>query len=300
MKLTVYTPIHANYEMLPAVFSSLMQQTSKEFIWFLINYGNENTIQSLVAIFIAEAEFKIIYRHIPLKGRYKATKLVFEEATTNYIIGAPPMFLLQENAVEVMINQWTQIEEEHRTDIAEIRAFAADSDNEPLGTKFPLIPDLHLDAFWHEMTLKHGYSFEATPSWDRIKFLECVDIDSYPLYEDMVDELPTYLFWSAIGRKYKTRYVKDVLKHKQAVPLLQEKGNRYNDLVGSYYFINENWRYVSYNLKYFIVRIILMLRNAYKLHIPFCRIIGFNNPIPVRLLLIVLSFPVWILNRFRQ
>jgi hypothetical protein len=238
------------------IYQSLLIQSFKDFNWLIVDYGSENKVKSFVEQFLEEnCFFNVEVLHRTTNGRYLTTGFVFDYLTTKYVVGLDGNYKLAPDTMRIIHDLWSQVESSQNDDIAEIRGHAVDMDGSMIGTtKFNFKNGMsYVDATWHEMVLQRRNYLEMLASWDREKFLDCVDIGRYSFMSDRIDELPTLIFWSAIGRKYKTRYLNCTLKIKLS-HISKKKSiiNRYNVVFGNYTFLKENIKYFWLNPRLFL------------------------------------------------
>lgn len=269
MKLTIYTPINGKYEMLDLVYQSLLNQSNQNFEWLIVDYNETDFTKGYFDKYKLEAKLRVSYFHRPSKGRFLATKFAMENAATPYLVGVDGIYTLTPNAVEVLLNEWEAIEaSEKRDEIAEIRARAVDQSGKFIGKSgfdYNAV-NQHIDANWHTMVLgKKNYS-EMLASWNRRLFLKAVDFNHFTLFNGKYTELATGLFWSAIGRKYLTRYLSVALKVRavsEEKPQLVAE-NPYNEVIYHYYMLKDNLRYFWINPTYFLRTAIRLIKGMYK------------------------------------
>lgn len=301
LKLTIYTPINSQYENLDIIYESLTNQTNPLFVWYIIDYNVEESAKTYFLKFEKEGKLAIKYFHKPFKGRYLATKYAFENIDTTYIVGLDGAYYLANDGVETLLNQWNEIEMSKNTAIAEIRGLARNNSGTLVGISNFVYKEDYVDLNWHQMVLKNKNYYEMLASWDRLKFLECINFTHYELFKDEIDELATSLFWSSLGRKYQTRYLNKILKCKIESERSELKStNVYNTFVSNYYFLLENSSYFFNAPKYYSAVIYSFIGAGLKLKLKFNDLFKFNQNIKYRLILMSYYLPVIILKKFKN
>ena len=249
--ITIYTPINHDYEALIILMSRLSCQTNKDFVWYIINWGDRD-IDDMISQLRENSNLDIEYHKIEAKGKFIVTQFVFEHAKTNYILGCPCEFILKKNAIDVIIRQWREVQNKS-LNLAEVRALCEDKTGNIVGKTDCFMDVEFLDATWHDMVLKKHTTFHMISSWDVLKFRECVKMSDFKMFQDKYNELSTSLFWSAIGNKYKTRYIfKSIARINSNIQTNVITPNKYNAFVASYYMFIKNIKYFFYNPFYFI------------------------------------------------
>jgi len=299
-KLTIYTPISSNYENLDLIYESLLRQTNKMFVWYIIDYNNSETANTYVLRFQSENKIQVKYLYKPFKGRYLATKHAFENIDTDYIIGLDGGYFIVDDCVEVILSQWEQIEKDKYNAIAEIRGLAINNTHKLIGVSKYQYKEEYVDMTWHQMVLKNGNYYEMLASWDRLKFLECIDFKRYDLFSDRIDELSTALFWSSLGRKYQTRYLSKSLKCKIDSQSLEQKTvNVYNTFVANYYFLVENIDYYFYSPKYYSGVVYSFIMASLKLNLSFNYLLKLNRNLKYKAILMSYYWPAVVLKKIK-
>jgi hypothetical protein len=300
-KLAIYTPINSQYENLDIIYESLTNQTNPLFVWYIIDYNVIESAKSYFLKFEKENKLTINYSHKPFKGRYLATKYAFENIKTPYIVGLDGGYYLVNDGVDTLLNQWNEIENTKSTAIAEIRGLAKNNSGILVGTSNYVYKEDYVDMSWHQMVLKNKNYYEMLASWDRLKFLECINFNQYDLYKNEIDELATSLFWSSLGRKYQTRYLNKILKckidsHNSALKSV----NLYNTFVSNYYFILENSTYFFNAPKYYSAVIYSFIGAGLKLKLKLNDLLKLSRNVKYRLILVSYYWPVIILKKLKN
>lgn len=265
---TVYTPTYNRAHTLVRVYDCLKNQSYKDFIWLIIDDGSTDNTKELVDIWINEAKIKIRYLYKPNGGKHTAMELAHRSVSTKYVIGLDSDDILLPNAIEIFQNQWKQIEDQGLDDeIAELRGFLSRKlDEKIIGGDFSIFKEgiNYIDSNWHEWVLKKKCFHEMLSSFNTYKLNECVSISKYKYKIDNIKFISEGIFWSSIGRKYRTRYIRQIVgivfydsEGSLLRPKVKDKNRFYNHMVGSFYMVDENIQYFWYNPSYFIKSIFL-------------------------------------------
>lgn len=264
---TVYTPTFNRAHTLVRVYDCLKKQSFKNFIWLIVDDGSTDNTKDLVETWLKEAILEIRYLYKPNGGKHTAMELAHKSVTTKYIIGLDSDDILLPYAIETFNKHWTLIEEDGLdTEIAEIRAFSIDDkEDQIVGGNLSMFKNNlnYIDSTWQQWYLKHRRGHEMIMSHNTRKLNECVSISKYKYKLDKIKYIGEGVFWSSIGRKYKTRFINYVARvyYQDGVSILRPKikhTDRFNNhLVNSLYFVDENMQYFWYNPMYFIKSIFL-------------------------------------------
>lgn len=144
--LTVFTPTYNRAYTLHLCYESLKRQTSKDFVWLIIDDGSTDSTKDLIKIWIAENVVPIRYHYQENQGMHGAHNAAYELVDTDLNVCIDSDDYMADDAVEKIVQFWGK----HGSDkYAGIVALDATQDGEIIGTK---MPD-HLN----ESTLSHLY-----------------------------------------------------------------------------------------------------------------------------------------------
>ena len=281
-EFTVFTPTYNRAHTLPRVYECLINQSYTNFIWLIIDDGSTDKTKELVDTWINKGILEIKYIYKPNGGKHTAMELAYKSVTTKYIITLDSDDTLLPNAIETFHFNWKLVEEQELdNEIAEIRAFSKDDiTGNPVGGNLSMFlkDDKYIDTTWQEWVLKFRHTHEMTMAQNTIKLNECVDFERYRLYSDKIKYIGERVFWSAIGRKYKTRYIRYIARiyHQDAGesllrPRIEDKKFFYAHWVVSFYITNENIAYFWYNPLIFIKNILIYSISGFFLNITFIK-----------------------------
>ncbi|MDL2264902.1 glycosyltransferase family 2 protein [Parabacteroides sp. OttesenSCG-928-G07] len=265
MRHTIFTPTYNRIKTLPRVYESLKKQTYKEFIWLIIDDGSNDGTRELAEEWKKEAQLSINYFYKKNGGKHTAFQMALEIVTTKYITTIDSDDILLPNALEVLDKAWKKIEADNlENSIAQVQGFTIYETGELVGYgNFSLNPNiLHIDASWHELVLKNKCLRELVGACNVEKLKECIDFNKYTWKKKHLRYLGESIFWSSIGRKYKTRLLNNIFRIYYldgGDSLLRTKKNRdryINEMVNCYYFIEENdFKFLFYYPYYYISQV---------------------------------------------
>lgn len=105
--LTIFTPTFNRIELLKRGYEALKKQTSKDFIWMIIDDGSVDNTKEVVKRWCAENPgFKIEYYYKENGGLYTAYNYAIEKAETELMVCIDSDDFMPENAVEIIIDFW--------------------------------------------------------------------------------------------------------------------------------------------------------------------------------------------------
>ena len=132
--LTVFTPAYNRAYTLHKCYESLLNQTSNDFIWLIIDDGSTDNTRELVDTWREENKIDIRYYYQENQGMHGAHNTAYELIETELNICIDSDDYLPEDAVENIVDFW---EKNKRNDIAGIAGLDIYESGEIIGKKFP-------------------------------------------------------------------------------------------------------------------------------------------------------------------
>ena len=201
--LTVFTPTYNRAHTLPEAYCSLKAQTSKNFLWLIVDDGSTDRTAALVSAWMqAEKAFAIRYLYRPNGGMHAAHNTAYAHIETELNLCLDSDDRLAKDAVEQIEKRWAQIKSKN---YAGLIGLDDDGNGKLIGTGFP--PGLT------ETTLS-GY-YAGGGKGDK-KLVYRTDITrKYPPYPEFPNEKYVALAakYRLIDRDYKLAVLNRVLCH---------------------------------------------------------------------------------------
>lgn len=200
---TVFTATYNRVATLPRVYESLKAQTFRDFEWLIVDDGSADDTREIVAKWQAGADFPIRYVYQPNQGKPAAFNRGVQEATGELFLTLDSDDSCVPHALERLKYHWDNIPAEKRNDFSAVTALCSDQHGRLSGKEFP--HDV-MDSDSVEMYLNgnmHGerWGFQRT---DALK--------EFPFPQVSGKFVPESIVWMALSRKYKTRFVNEVLR----------------------------------------------------------------------------------------
>ena len=144
--LTVFTPTYNRAYILQRCYESLVRQTSKDFIWLIIDDGSTDNTKSLVDQWIKEKnEFEIKYVYKENGGMHTGHNKAYELIDTELNVCIDSDDFMPDNAVELIIDFWSKYGTDRYSGIVSL-----DNDDKGniIGTKLPNKKSIKLCDFY--------------------------------------------------------------------------------------------------------------------------------------------------------
>jgi len=108
-RITVFTPTFNRAYCLQQLYESLVNQTSKNFCWLLIDDGSTDTTKELVQSWIAENKIEIQYEYQKNQGMHSAHNKAFDLINTELCVCIDSDDYMTNDAIELIIEKWNSI-----------------------------------------------------------------------------------------------------------------------------------------------------------------------------------------------
>ena len=206
--VTVLTPTFNRAHTLPRVYRSLLEQDYTDFEWLVVDDGSSDGTGELVAGWKAEAPFPIRYRYQANGGKHVALNRGVERARGRFVavIDSDDWYL--PSALGRLVAIWDSIPAEQRDGFAEVQGLGATPDGTLLG-KLPM--DV-IDTNNVEIRARYGVQ------GDTQGMLRTEVLREFPFPEHLGRFVPEGIVWNRMARKYRSRYVNEVIAVKEYQP----------------------------------------------------------------------------------
>lgn len=134
-QLTVFTPTYNRAFCLEQCYSSLIRQTSQQFVWLIIDDGSTDTTTELVQSWIDENKIQIKYHWQENQGMHGAHNTAYELIETELNVCIDSDDYMTDDAVENVLGFWNK----HGSDqVAGMVGLNSDFNGQIIGTPLPV------------------------------------------------------------------------------------------------------------------------------------------------------------------
>ncbi|MGX9985370.1 glycosyltransferase family 2 protein [Soonwooa purpurea] len=199
--ITVFTPSYNRAHLLPRLYESLKNQTSKDFVWMVIDDGSTDNTKSLVAQWREEADFEIQYHYKENGGMHTAHNLAYSLIQTELNVCIDSDDYMPTNAVELILSLWEN--NKYNNDIAGLIGLDADFENNILGTAMPIgVKTGTLSGLYKKYKAKG----------DKKLVIKTSIVREFPAYPEFEDEklVPLGTLYLMIDQHYQYIYVNEM------------------------------------------------------------------------------------------
>ena len=257
--VSIITPTFNRKKTLGRTYASIKNQTYKNIEWIVIDDGSDDNTKELVESWINDSEIQIKYAYQNNSGKHIAVNRGLDMASGEYVSTLDSDDAIEENAIELLLEYWNRIPEKERNNYKSITGRVKNgSTGELIGKRnsWEYLDCTSLDARfkYHLEYEKWGLSRLAV-----LNEFRSPNIKGLHFY-------PENIVYDTIARKYKERFVEDVVRLyflDSSDSIIRNKGNRCNE---NYYLwkhnINDVFDYFKYNPLLFIKSAVGMVRDG--------------------------------------
>lgn len=200
-RLTVFTPSYNRAGLLPRLYKSLCRQTSKEFLWLIVDDGSTDETKELVEKWQNENRIEIQYVYKENGGMHTGHNTAYSMIETELNVCIDSDDRMPDNAIENILKEWNSVADKLK--IAGIIGLDADKNGELIGTEIP--KDLkygNLSDLYHKHKVKG----------DKKLVIRTDIVKNYPPYPEYLGEklVPLDTLYLLIGRDYDFIYSNEI------------------------------------------------------------------------------------------
>ena len=160
-ELTIFTPTYNRAHLLPNLYKSLCNQTTKNFIWLIIDDGSTDKTKNLIQSWINDAIISIQYLYQNNSGKHIAHNKAVNMCSTDLFVCVDSDDILTSNAVEIIINYWKK-DKNNKPNFVAYASRRGDLSGNPTGKRW--INDEREISFF-DLYEKHKYRGELVLIW---------------------------------------------------------------------------------------------------------------------------------------
>lgn len=202
MKLiTVFTTTFNRAYSLPKLYNSLISQTTKDFLWLIVDDGSIDNTQALVQEWITANKIEIQYFKKKNGGMHTGHNAAYQLIDSELNVCVDSDDYMPDNAIELILAKWSDVED--KNGVAGIIGLDAFINQEVVGTRIP--------EKLHKGSLADLYSKYGVRG-DKKVILRTDIVKQYPQYPEYDQErlVPLGTLYTLIGEDYDFVYSNDV------------------------------------------------------------------------------------------
>jgi len=202
---TVFTPTYNRAHSLPRVYTSLKNQTYRNFEWLIVDDGSSDNTGELVDQWQKEADFPIRYIYQKNSGKHMAYNLGAREAKGEFFVCLDSDDACTPEALEHFKYHWEGIPQEEQDKFVGIDCLCQDENGNVIGSYYPSNPT---DANYLEIR----YRLKVTGEKWGCQRTEVLKKFPFPEIRQPKLYVPENIVWSKMAKKYKIRSVNECMR----------------------------------------------------------------------------------------
>lgn len=204
MLISVFTPTYNRVHTLRRCFESLAAQEFRDFEWIVVDDGSEDSTQISIQEISREATFRVRYiRNETNLGKHVASNRAAAAAEGELFLTLDSDDYLVVDALEIFASTWQGIPVRERFRYSGVTGLCRTPDGSVLGSGYPTSP-------FDSTTLETRYRNRITG--DKFGFTRTDLMRAHPFpVGPGIDYVPEGIVWNALGSKYLTRYINEVV-----------------------------------------------------------------------------------------
>lgn len=201
---TVFTPTYNRAHTLHRVYDSLVSQTFCDFEWLIVDDGSSDGTKEQIEKWQQENLFPIKYIYQENQGKHVASNRGATAAKGELFLTFDSDDSCVPEALERFKYHWDSIPVEQKLAFSAVTCLCKNENGNIVGNKFPFDPtdSDSLEIRYRFKVIGEKWGFHRTKVMREFPFPE-ISGCSY---------VPESIVWSAIARKYKTRFVNEPLR----------------------------------------------------------------------------------------
>ena len=270
-RFSVWTATYNRGHLIHNVYECLQNQTYKDFEWIVIDDGSDDDTELICKQFQKKASFPITYIKKKNGGKHTAWRVAMSLFQGKYVVTLDSDDTLFLNALEIFDKHWRGLENQILYgDFWEVKAQVINQNGKLLGDG-KIFKATHIyDSDYNTLTYKEHFKSEMH-ACRKSSVLKEFGIPPF-IYEDRCNNFSEGILWSRIARKYKSRFVNDIVRvYNQGTEgtLCKSSGNVkhfYNNIVRCVYLNREQrdliWKYEK---KQYFLNCLILTYNSFRL-----------------------------------
>jgi len=248
---TIFTPTYNRVDKIDRVYDSLKKQTFRDFEWLVVDDGSLDDTKELITKWREESNFSIRYIYQDNKGKHIAFNNGVKHAQGRFFLPADSDDEFLEDALKILYDTWKSIN--NKEEYSGVTGLCIDANTGKI------VGDQYPSDIFDSTTLESTYTYNIQGEKWGFHKTDVLKKFPFPQFGEEKFSLESFV-WTAIGRKYKTRYINQPLRI-----YYQNEGENLSSIAITYplssmewymFEINNNFDYLIKNRKKFLIAFI--------------------------------------------
>lgn len=201
-RITVFTPTYNRAYLLPRLYESLCNQTSRDFLWLVIDDGSSDGTAELIQKWQAEKRIEVQYHFKENGGMHTGHNAAYKIIETELNVCIDSDDYMPTNGVELILKTWSEIS--NKREIAGLVGLDATHEGKILGSKMPTGIER---GSYHDLYTKYN------ARGDKKFVLKTEEVKKYPLYPEYKNEklVPLGILYIMMGEQKPFVFLDEVI-----------------------------------------------------------------------------------------
>ncbi len=251
--ITIFTPTYNRAKFLERIYDNLLRQTSKQFVWILVNDGSADNTDEVATDLLSREGVPMLYISKKNGGKHSAFEAAFSECKTKYFLCMDDDDKYINNAVERFLFIWNGVEKSSLSNIGAVRTLCQRTNGNICSS-----PAVESDgSFYDRSTLEQNFVYNVIQeNWTCYLTESLKQVDLFPKNYWMSDKHTFFseaIWQGRFARKFKCRYVNEVFsEYTDDAPVSiirarRSKKHYLNMFLNSKIQLDEQYDYISRN-----------------------------------------------------
>jgi glycosyltransferase involved in cell wall biosynthesis len=206
-RFTVFTPTYNRAHLLPRLYESLQQQSNRDFEWLIVDDGSTDGTQAQVEQWQKEDRLPLRYIWQPNAGKSMAFNRGVQEARGELFLAIDSDDALLPESLAIFSKHWDAIQALGPTESARFSGVTGQCQDQFGNLYGDLFPQDMIDSDINEIR----YKFKTQGEKKGFTRTDIHKTFPFPTLDNNTF-VPESVVWNAIGHKYTTRFVNDIVR----------------------------------------------------------------------------------------
>lgn len=257
-RFTIWTAAYNAESTIQRTYKSIESQSFKDFEWIVVNDGSSDDTAKVLEDIKMQASFPLHVINKENGGKHTALREAAKVAHGKYVVIIDSDDELLPDALSIFDKYWKELENTSLYDsFWQVKGQCIDETGRPMGPKLPKEPYFDSDYNLIQFKYKNKSEMECASKYEVM--INEAAVPNHFIFEDKCSNFGEGIRWSRAARKYKTRFISDVVRiyHRDVAGSLTASNKKqrsmkhtYNLFVYELYSVKERRDLMlKYNLK---------------------------------------------------
>lgn len=234
-RYTIWTAAYNAESTIHRTYKSLESQSFKDFEWIVVNDGSVDGTAKVLEDIKEQASFPLHVINKENGGKHTALREAAKVAHGQYVVIIDSDDELLPDALSIFDKYWKELENTPQYDsFWQIKGQCIDETGKPMGPKLPKEPYFDSDYNLIQFKYKNKSEMECASKYEVM--VNEAAVPNHFIFEDKCSNFGEGIRWSRAARKYKTRFISDVVRiyHRDVIGSLTASNKKQRSMKHTY------------------------------------------------------------------